>query len=337
MAFHYWLALHPDIQKPIGGAKQIHRLAEAITSNRRCATIIQSDPNFHPGWFKSDVNTIGLSDWKKLKNLDPSNNIIILPETFLPGIINYKPELPKVIFNQNGSYSFGFRDGDGFSKNPEIVLSLYNSSKIIQTLCVSKFDHILLSQYFKLGANKVSRITNAIETEIFTPYGKKKKMLAYMPRKNSKDASIVISLLRRASWFQGWELCEIDRMSQFEVKESLQKCIGLLAFGHPEGFGLPLAEAAACGCALIGYSGLGGREIFALAKENNVGWEVDFGDWGGFIDGAYILNKLLNDNPTKFTENLKSFSKRVRSIYSQENMMLSVKTALDKCEKMLLG
>ena len=55
MVFHYWLALHPDIQKPIGGAKQIHRLAEAITNNGRCATIIQSNPDFHPGWFNSDV------------------------------------------------------------------------------------------------------------------------------------------------------------------------------------------------------------------------------------------------------------------------------------------
>ena len=162
-------------------------------------------------------------------------------------------------------------------------------------------------------------------------------MLAYMPRKNSKDVSIVISLLKKAPWFQGWELCEIDRMSQFEVKETLQKCLGFLAFGHPEGFGLPLAEAAACGCALIGYSGLGGREIFALAKENNVGWEVDFGDWGGFVSGACILDKLLNDNPNKLTNNLKYFSKRVRTIYSRENMILSVKSALDKCEKILLG
>ena len=27
---HYWLALHPDVVRPIGGVKQMHRLAEAL-------------------------------------------------------------------------------------------------------------------------------------------------------------------------------------------------------------------------------------------------------------------------------------------------------------------
>ena len=56
----YWLALHPDVHKPIGGVKQMHRLAEAITANGRQATLIQLDAAFHPGWFSSDVNTVSL-------------------------------------------------------------------------------------------------------------------------------------------------------------------------------------------------------------------------------------------------------------------------------------
>ena len=34
----YWLALHPDIRKPIGGAKQMHRFAEALMHCGREAT-----------------------------------------------------------------------------------------------------------------------------------------------------------------------------------------------------------------------------------------------------------------------------------------------------------
>ena len=332
---HYWIALHHDIKRPIGGVKQIHRLAEAISVNGRNATIIQSDANFHPGWFKSKVSTISLSEWKKIQTLDPTKDIIILPETFLPGLPNYRPDLPKIIFNQNGSYSFGFQKGDGFPKNPEKILSLYNSPELLQTLCVSKFYHLLLSVYFGLGEEKVSKITNPIETEVFVPSGNKKRMLSYMPRKNSKDASIVVSLLKNSAWFQEWELCKIDRMSQDEVRKTLQKSLGFLSFGHPEGFGLPLAEAAACGCALIGYSGLGGKEIFTLARENNVGWEVDFGDWGGFVSGASDLNSLLVLNQENLSSNLYNLSKQVRNTYSKQNMESSVKTALQKCEKIL--
>ena len=39
----YWLALHPDIRNPIGGAKQMHRFAEAISACGRQATLIQDE------------------------------------------------------------------------------------------------------------------------------------------------------------------------------------------------------------------------------------------------------------------------------------------------------
>ena len=104
-----------------------------------------------------------------------------------------------------------------------------------------------------------------------------------MPRKNSRDAAIVSALLRSQPWFAGWTLEPIQGLGQADVAKQLQKSLAFLAFGHPEGFGLPLAEAAACGCALIGYSGLGGRELLAMARSKGVGWEVEYGDWQGFL------------------------------------------------------
>ena len=51
--YRYWLALHPDIRRPIGGVKQVHRLAEALTHLGRESRIIQDNAEFHPGWFKT--------------------------------------------------------------------------------------------------------------------------------------------------------------------------------------------------------------------------------------------------------------------------------------------
>ena len=48
MAFRYWLALHPDLPKPIGGVKQMHRLAESLLKIGREAYIVQDDAAFHP-------------------------------------------------------------------------------------------------------------------------------------------------------------------------------------------------------------------------------------------------------------------------------------------------
>ena len=134
--------------------------------------------------------------------------------------------------------------------------------------------------------------------------------------------------MKSKSWFKDWEIRAIHGLNQAKVVELLQMSTGFLAFGHPEGFGLPLAEAAACGCALIGYSGLGGREIFRLAQKHNVGWEVEFGDWQGFIAGTKGLIKEFYSRPSQLSINLQTLSDEVRSIYSRDRMIESVKEGL---------
>ena len=50
-------------------------------------------------------------------------------------------------------------------------------------------------------------------------------------------------------------------MQHEEVALALQEALLFLSCGHPEGFGLPLAEAIACGCLVVGYHGLAGRDF----------------------------------------------------------------------------
>ena len=76
----YWLALHPDIHKPIGGVKQMHRFAEAISACGRQATLIQDDAYFHPGWFQSRVSTISFSAWKQRQDLNPQTDVVVMPD-----------------------------------------------------------------------------------------------------------------------------------------------------------------------------------------------------------------------------------------------------------------
>lgn len=331
----YWLALHPDIRKPIGGAKQMHRFAEALSACGRQATLIQKRADFHPGWFESQVHTIALADWRQRSDLDPRSDVVVLPETFLPALPRYGPGLPKLLFNQNGAYSFGFQQGDGFPETPEPVLELYRHPELVHALCVSKHDQRLLESGFGLGPQRVSRLINAIETTVFRPGSSKERLITYMPRKNSRDAAIVTALLQEQPWFSGWKLQPIHGLPQHKVAILLQRSLGFLAFGHPEGFGLPLAEAAACGCALIGYSGLGGRELLALAKQQQVGWEVEFGDWQGFLTGTEALTKRVEREPKTIVSQLQALSEQVRDRYSWQAMVQSVAEALPRWESQL--
>ena len=330
----YWLAVHPDVASPIGGVKQVHRFAEVLADCGREVTIIQESADFHPGWFTSRVATIALDDWRQRKDLSSEQDVVVLPETFIKVFDSYAPGLPKIIFNQNGAYSFG----PGSKKAdtaPAKVLELYRHPELLHVLCVSEHDQRLLMQGFGLPAAGISRLLNGIETDVFCPAGNKKLQIAYMPRKNGRDAAVVAAMLKAQSWFSDWQLVPIKNCSQSEVAEILQQSIAFMAFGHPEGFGLPLAEALACGCALIGYSGLGGREVLDLATEHDVGLEVAYGDWLGFIDAAAALDRSLRRERTAVLKALLKASKAVRARYSKEAMRQSVSDGLGRWEHKL--
>ena len=157
------------------------------------------------------------------------------------------------------------------------------------------------------------------------------RVVSFMPQ-NSRDAAIVAALLHSQPWFAGWTLEPIQGLSQADVAQRLQRSIGFLAFGHPEGFGLPLAEAAASGCALIGYSGLGGRELMAMARSQQVGWEVEYGDWQGFLNATAALIRTVQEQPQTVVSRLQALSDQVRQHYSWTAMIKSVEKALPRWE-----
>lgn len=327
----YWLALHPDVVRPIGGVKQMHRLAEALVRCGRQATIIQDSADFHPGWFCSQVETISLKNWVRRNDLVPSRDLVVIPETFVRSFDQYALHLPKVVFNQNGAYSFG-KSSSNFWPDPSSVLRLYHNPKLLQVLCVSEHDELLLSKGFGLGSSLVSRLTNPIETDLFRPGHHKRRQIAYMPRKNGDDAAVVAALLNVQPWWAGWELKPIHQCTQEEVALILQESLAFLAFGHPEGFGLPIAEALACGCAVLGYSGLGGRELMSLGADHGVALEVSYGDWQGFVDGLRALDRACHKHPHDLQQALLSCAKDVRLRYSAEAFQASVENALVRCE-----
>lgn len=332
----YWFALHPDLNTPIGGVKQSHRLCEHLAASGRESCLIQDESGFHPSWFKSSVKSISRHEFLRLDSLDPSMDILILPETYINVFETYAPGFCKIVFNQNGAYTFG----NHLKKScptPSAVYELYRHPELLSVLCVSQHDEKFLTQGLCLDSSRVSRLVNPLETEIFCLGQKKIRQVAYMPRKNYQDTRIVTELLSRQPWWEGWKLVPIHNMSQSEVSSVLKKSIAFLSFGHPEGFGLPAAEALACGCYLIGYSGIGGRELFDLGYKYRSASEIQFGDWQGFIDAVQIVDTLLLNTPQELLNNLSSVSSEVRSRYGLLPFRQSVELAMHRWEELFLS
>ena len=113
----------------------------------------------------------------------------------------------------------------------------------------------------------------------------------------------------------------------------MQSSTIFISFGHPEGFGLPLAEAASCGCYLIGYSGLGGKEIMNLACQNGSAEEVEYQNYLGFVKACSKVNEALKKNPQSFLKSVFQTSEEIRCRYSINAMESSLKLSMTNWEK----
>lgn len=325
---NFWFSVYPDIEKPIGGVKQIHRLAECLIALGHNCTLVQGDQNFHPGWFKSSVPTTSLKSFQSsVHSLE--SPILVIPETFVAGINNYFPGIPKIIFNQNGSYTFGVPTSKSLP-DPAYVISCYKHPDVAHVLCVSEYDRSFLIDSLHLPDNTVTRIFNSIDISPHSSVTSKNPIVCFMRRKNPIHSRIVYSLLKAGTYRLPWRFKSIDNLPHQSVLNILSESLVFLSFGHPEGFGLPVAEAFACGCAVIGYSGLGGNELFELHSNQLVSKKVDYSDFHGFANAFSQFDHHIHSNVSEFMSQLTKSSSATIDLYSRENMIRSVSFFLSR-------
>ena len=134
-----------------------------------------------------------------------------------------------------------------------------------------------LSNNIHIHDSKISRIINAVET-IFSPSLSKSNTFTWMPRKNGQHVNAILHSIQSSTKydFSDWKGEPLLDMTHEDIAHKLNSSKIFLSFGHPEGFGLPVAEAMASGCWVIGYSGGGGKELFRYVPYRNSLWRLDF-------------------------------------------------------------
>ena len=149
-----------------------------------------------------------------------------------------------------------------------------------------------------------------------------------MPRKNHKHSLIVTSYLKSHPLLRGWTFVPIHGMTQVEVAGVLRDSSLFLSFGHPEGFGLPVAESLACGCTVIGYSGIGGHELFQIGRKYSCALQIPFGDFYQFISTVQVKSLFTNQIPSQYL----SRPAHVPNLYARDIAIIiaSLSDAFDK-------
>jgi hypothetical protein len=160
--------------------------------------------------------------------------------------------VPKVVFCQN---AYGTFTSPGRS-----ISALGNGSGVRGVFVVSRYSDDLMR--YAVPHAPTFRLRLSMSPSIFRPGDRKGRQVAFMPRKNPSDARSVISILAGRKILSEDDFRPIDNVSESETARVMRESLLFLTFGHPEGFGLPAAEAMLCGCVVVGYDGLGGQEYF---------------------------------------------------------------------------
>lgn len=326
----------PTTKAPIGGIKQLYRQVDILNRNGFNAVILHNKRNFRHKWFENNtkieynaplfmqirwgVKKHALSGLTKVFNkltfaiqsifaskLD-NNAILVFPEIFSLSIEKIKTNAPAVIFNQNCYYTFLYNSIDNKAEeNP------YDNTNIIATIVVSNDSKNYLS--FAVPGIEMHRIRLGIDQSKFYYNPNKKKQIAFMPRKLEEDITQVINILKLRDSLKDWTLVCIDNKNEQEVAQIMRESHIFLSFNHIEGFGLPPAEAMACGCIVIGYTGRAGDEYF----NTDFSYPVEDRNIIDFAKKIEDVMLLFDNNKEVFIEKQKKASQYILDQYNLLN------------------
>lgn len=320
--------LCPNNNLKSGGTKQIYRQVETLNKNGFKAFVLLQDKKkqkwFHsnapiaysPHLFKILKYTLlnrkkGLLEklklWylKKKSVILDDDTILVFPEIYGDKIHTIAPKTKKVIFNQNCYYTFNhYLFEKDYEQNP------YNNPNILATIVVSENSLTYMNSTF--GSSQFYKLTLGIDSSIFSYSDKKQKQICFMPRKLSDDIRQVILILKQKENLKNWKFISIENMTEREVAQIMKESILFLSFNHREGFGLPPAEAMACGCYVIGYHGQGGKEYF----KHDFSSVIEDGNIIEYVKKIEEITMVYEKNPNLILEKGRQASEFILSNYS---------------------
>ena len=293
--------LIPDHPEPSGGIRVIYRHVDILNAAGIDAFVLHWRPGFRCSWFD---NATKVTDCVHAKIRQ--GDLLVVAEIDVDLLSNLPKPLAYVIFNQNSHLTWRHA--------PERIACCYRpGSGLIRTVTVSRHNQRMLEMAF--GEGLVERIHLSIDGALFHPGGRPRtRSIAYMPRRGHESARQVIEILRARGSLRDWELLPLDGLSHAEVAAYLRTTRIFLAFTQHEGFGLPAAEAMACGNYVVGNHGFGGSEFFRPEFSAT----VESGDVVGFVEAVEAAIASERADPDWCRDRGLVASHFIRSEYSVE-------------------
>ncbi len=233
-----------------GGLRVTYRHVETLINNGYDAYVwLPKEDSNKPGqkWFNSPVRPI-FEDKLELDNTD----LMVVPQVFAQlAPVDPAPGCHKVIFNQGHfmTFLFGF-DYPQWEPEPWMWVVSEESRSV---MC-----HVQK----QLPIIGLSYIPQVIDTDLFSPSDKQRKKVSWIPKKRPLDSTLLEAVFSADERFNDVETTLLDGLSERRIAAELGRTSVFVALGQTEGFGVPIAEALAAGCTVVGYPAGGGKELF---------------------------------------------------------------------------
>lgn len=243
----------PDYNEPAAGVAVMYRHVDLLNEAGIAAAVVHQVRGFRANWFKNETRVecvddvvLHTGDLAVVGELDVD---IVLRRARIEAI-------PHVIFNQSGYLTWR----RGLSPITKHYRSL-NETGLQAIVTVSQHAFDLLS--FAFPEARIRRVHLSLDaTSLYPPKRQPSKVVSYMPRRGAEDLAILREILAGRAALREWSFLPLEGLKHGEVAERLRSSRIFLALSGREGFGMPAAEAMACGNYVIGYDGLGGREFW---------------------------------------------------------------------------
>jgi len=230
-----------------GGVKVVHRHAALLAGMGFDARVLA--PRGRPVWFRSDAAVEGGARLR----VDPDDVLVFGEE--MDGSFAASLRLPcrRELYCQNHHYLLHDRLG-ARSLTEAGFHRVYAASRPIRDFLGTV-----------MGVAGADVVAPPIDPALFRPATKRLR-IAFLPRKLPEQARFIQAVFRRRHpdlAFVEW--LDLSNRHEEQVAEGLAGSALFLSLAHREGLGMMALEAMACGCAVVGFHGMGGLE-YATAR-----------------------------------------------------------------------
>ena len=299
----YYLAPHHN--GPSGGVRVIYRHVDMLNDLGFAAVVVHEKAGFRCTWFANDTPVVVAGQ------VTPgAHDVLVVPEWYGPTLARVPREPRLVVFNQRAYDTF---DSVAYAATPPGAP--YADPRPAALLAVSDDNVDLLRYAFPSITVHLTR--NVIDERVFFPApGTRRRQIAYVPHRRAAEREQLLHILRSRGVLRDWELIPISGRTEAQTADIMRKSAVFLSFSEREGFGLPPAEAMACGSYVVGYPGLAGREFFDPACST----PVPDGDLLALARAVEDACTTYASDPAILVKKGEIAAHRVRSRYSPANL-----------------